>query len=555
MRQKNRLSYWLCLLACLCWTGCQAFAPDWSKDASLPETGSRGNVYQMGDADWDEAVSRGLQHTLIYPVSVTGLLVPYTPYKKIIETPSFDSIEKLLFGQSFETIGAFYAWLGLSPFSKGAQALPFPQGQPDNILMGAGIIERRGAKGVTFSCAACHTGRFFGKPIVGLGVRRPRANEIFFLGKQLEGLGFQAISSFLGGMTDAEAQELKTFLANLKSVGVQRPKVLGLDTSLAQVALSLARREADAYATKSDTLAANPRALWPKDFVADSKPMVWWTMKYKTRWLADGSIISGNPVFTNFLWNELGRGADLKALALWLEQNQGVVRDLTAAVFATKAPRYGDFFGWESIDLEQAKQGQALFEARCAKCHGSYDKGWDDPTKTSLAEKMQTTRVRYPAQTQVHDVGTDPNRYTAMGFFADALNQLAISQQMKTVVEPQKGYVPPPLTGLFARYPYMHNNAIPNLCALLTPSAQRPKLFYHGPAVDKARDVDLTCMGYPTGDAIPESWKQDESARFDTSQPGLSNKGHDIGIFIDEQGKSLLSETQKMQLIAYLKTL
>ncbi|MCB9641783.1 MAG: hypothetical protein H6728_01790 [Myxococcales bacterium] len=552
---------YFCLFVFLLLSGCQAFVPDWSEQAKLPASGERANLYQASPDDWKASIERGKMHMLVYPVTTTGLLVPFGPLQRIIEDSQYDGIESFIFGRSFSTIPELYEWLGLSLFPTDAQnalsVVPFPSGQPQDIRMGAGLLARSGTKGLTFSCAACHAGTFFGVPILGLNARRPRANEIFVLGKQLESVGYQGLTDFIGKLDAGEDAELKKFLENLKSVGVQKPLVLGLDTSLAQVARSLARRKDDPYATKDDALAKTPRQMWPEDFVADSKPMVWWTMKYKTRWLADGSVVSGNPVFTNFLWNEIGRGADLHELETWLDENADVVKDLTAAVFATQAPRYGDFFGWESIDLAQAKAGQKIFQERCSRCHGTYEKGWDDPTLSqgSLSEQMQTTKVRYPEQTPVHDVGTDPQRAQGMAHFADALNNLAISKKMNTLVVPQKGYVPPPLSGIFARYPYLHNNSIPNLCALLTPAAQRPTSFYQGPAENKQTDIDLECMGYPTGDAIPEAWKQEKYALFDATKPGLSNKGHDVGIFADDQGRSLLSPEQQKQLIVFLKTL
>ncbi|TNE46487.1 MAG: hypothetical protein EP343_23050 [Deltaproteobacteria bacterium] len=541
--------------------GCQSFSPDWSDSAQLPESGERTNVYQQSPDDFKASVARGLQHALVYPVTNTGLLLPLKTFQKIIDTPEYDKFEVLMMGQSFKDLPEFYKWLGLSPFptegTSGSSAVPFPEGQPKDLLMGAGLMQRGNMQGLTFSCAACHAGSFFGASVMGMATRRPRANEVFVLGKQLGELGYDSIVEFLGEIDKDESGELKGLLNNLGAVGVQRPQVLGLDTSLAQVALSLARRNEDPYATKSDELAKKPRTSWPANFVADSKPMVWWTMKYKTRWLADGSIVQGNPVHTNFLWNELGRGSDLKKLEEWLLNNKQVIRDLTAAVFATPAPRYGDFFGWDSINLDDAKAGQAIFNERCSRCHGTYKKGWDDSSlaQGSLADQMKTTEVRYPSPTPVHDVGTDPNRYEGMKYFAESLNQLAISKSINTVVKPQKGYVPPPLNGIFARYPYLHNNSIPNLCALLTPASQRPISFYQGPAENKATDVDLDCMGYPTGDAIPEAWKEKKEILFDATKPGLSNQGHDVGIFVDEQGKSLITDTQRKQLIAFLKTL
>src|SRR5690606_23620937 len=144
-------------------------------------------------------------------------------------------------------------------------------------------------------------------------------------------------------------EEERAMMAQAKKAlmytGHRSPQVLGLDTSLAQVALSLSKREKDPYATRSSSSYKHPRPNRLETMVSDSKPAVWWNVKYKNRWLSDGSIVSGNPVHTNFLWNEIGRGTDLKELESWLLKNQETIDDLTAAVFASKAPRYEDFFG------------------------------------------------------------------------------------------------------------------------------------------------------------------------------------------------------------------
>ena len=48
-----------------------------------------------------------------------------------------------------------------------------------------------------------------------------------------------------------------------------------------------------------------------------------------------------------------------------------------------------------------------------------------------------------------------------------------------------------PLNGIWATPPYLHNGSVPNLYALLSPVAERPKTFYLG-----HRDYDPVCVGY-----------------------------------------------------------
>lgn len=116
------------------------------------------------------------------------------------------------------------------------------------------------------------------------------------------------------------------------------------------------------------------------------------------------------------------------------------------------------------------------------------------------------------------------------------------------------GYVPPPLDGIWARYPYLHNNSVPTLCDLLSPPEDRPTEFWQGPADDAETDFDADCVGYPVGDAVPAAWREDEDAHFDATLPGLSNAGHDQ-MLRDASGAWDLSEDDKLDLIEFLKTL
>jgi len=545
---------------------CDGADVDWSAEATVPEGTDRGNLYGYDDAALFDAVRmQGLETALVWPVDVSGVLLPYEPMAAFLSEPG-DDPDRAAYAQlarttlGFGTMAEMYDWLGLVRFpaeadAVGVSAVPYPQGLEEGDAMGAGWVERDGVKALTFSCATCHVGDLFGRPVVGMTNRRAKANEFFHLAQgffpDIPAETFQQLT----GATDDEIAMFARTQEHFGAVAAKEPEVLGLDTSLAQVGLSLAKRGLDTYATRDPQLEGNPRSNPLSTFVADSKPAVWWTLKHKTRWLADGSIVSGNPIFTNYLWNELGRGTDLDDLEQWMRDNREGIDALTAAVFATEAPRYADWFGAEAIDEAAAMRGQAHFEAMCSECHGSYDKGWDaeDAGSRAPADRLATVAVRYHEQTPVMDVGTDPQRAEGMTHFAERLNELAISKWMKTVVEVQDGYVPPPLTGIWARYPYLHNQSVPTLCALLTPAADRPSSFWMGPSADAETDFDDDCVGFPTGDEVPVSWTDDPHAYFDTTQPCLSNEGHEAMLL--DGGEEILDAQGKADLIAFLKTL
>ncbi len=531
-----------------------AQSPDWSSSVEVTE--NRENIYRLSENDFQNVVMAGRRAALFYPVTVSDLLIPYRPLKNFFESDANDPVRRVLYDVAktvspFKNMDDFYSYLGTHKFPEVTQAetpntLPVITDNTESLPMGATIIKTKNGEALTFGCAACHASDLFGVKVLGLTNRFPRANEFFRRGEQLAPYVDSFLFKTLLNTTEGERLMMVTAKNATKWVGTKKPEVLGLDTSLAQVALSLAKRKNDPYATRTEFSHRFPRKNKLEKMVADSKPAVWWNVKYKTRWLSDGSIVSGNPVHTNFLWNEIGRGTDLKKLEGWLNQNIPTVEALTAAVFATKAPEYVKFFGEKSINIEKAQRGEKHFVQSCQKCHGSYQKDW---TKSS-----ETVKVTYHKKTPVIDVGTDPGRYLGMAAFSDDLNRLAISKTIGAFVEPQKGYVPPPLVGIWSRWPYFHNNSAPNLCAVLTKSSKRPKTYWSGAAKDKKRDFDQDCVGYPIGENTPEEWKKDKDYFYDTRKEGLSNSGHDEKIFLKD-GEEIYTAEEKSELIEFLKTL
>lgn len=536
---------------------------DWSAQASIPAGTNRADVYGLGTR-LDGVRDDGLGHASVWPIDVSGLLLPDRPMRALFADDATDGQTKTLqnFARTalgFGNLTEMFSWLGLSPYNDDADATgafrtPRPPGAAEDDPMGVGVVDTEWGPAMTFSCATCHTASVFGKTVVGLTNRHARANEFFHLAT---GFFPDITPQTFGTLTAATEDELTLFSrtqGNLPAVGAVTPQVLGLDTALAQVSLSLSRRAEDGWASRVQDLESSPRPNGLTTLVGDSKPAVWWGLKYKTRWLSDGSVVSGNPVFTNFLWNEVGRATDLRELDTWLVDNQRIIDELTVAVFATTPPVWSDIFPDVAIDEDAAKRGEAVFQQRCQSCHGTYEKGWGQADADALSPeaRVRTVSVTYHSQTPVMDVGTDPQRAQAMETFADALNGLVISQNNGTAVEVQTGYVPPPLDGVWLRYPYLHNGSVPTLCDLLTPAAERTVAFTMGPSDDPETDFDATCIGLPTGDAIPDVWKEDRDAAFDTTVPGLSNMGHDEML---GSGEDAITEDERMDLIEFLKTL
>jgi hypothetical protein len=106
------------------------------------------------------------------------------------------------------------------------------------------------------------------------------------------------------------------------------------------------------------------------------------------------------------------------------------------------------------------------------------------------------------------------------------------------------GYVAPPLDGIWASAPYLHNGSVPTLWHLLRPQ-QRPEIWRR-----TALRLDTERMGLQVEsvDSIPRRLKAAERRwYFDTKQLGKSSSGHDF--------PNDLTEAERDDLLEYLKTL
>lgn len=541
--------------------------PDWSEQASLPVDGNRANIYQLDEATFNEVVRAGRLHALHYPVTDQKVAIPFRPLKNFFEAGEHNPLKQFVLkimkrSTGWSSFQDMWDYLDFHDYpldeGKGAYFIPFKNGIRPEYPMGVTLQHTQEAGTImTYGCAACHSGNLFGRPILGLTKRFPRANDYFLQGKKYAPLVPDAMFRLGTGANAGETRQfgkMKHALAYIEGIA---PQALGLDTSLAHTGLSLTHRDSDPYATRNPKLAYNPKPSELRKTHTDSKPAVWWTMKYKTKFLSDGSVVSGNPIFTNFLWNEIGRGQDLVSLEKWLNQNKQTIIELTAAVFATESPKFIDFFGANAIDIEMAKRGEVLFKDSCQRCHGEYQKGWALPNAKLLTpeELLATVKVNYPRQTKIKNVGTSSLRREGMRYFLDGLNGLKIAKDSGTLVREQQGYIPPALDGIWARWPYFHNNSVPSLCAILTPDYARPKTFWMGESNDENRDFDRHCNGYPLGAETPVEWKQDREYLFDTTKVGLSNQGHTQEILLNEDGAYKFTKQDVRDLVSFLQTL
>ncbi len=112
------------------------------------------------------------------------------------------------------------------------------------------------------------------------------------------------------------------------------------------------------------------------------------------------------------------------------------------------------------------------------------------------------------------------------------------------------GYQAPPLDGIWATAPYLHNGSVPTLAALLK-SSTRPSRYRRHPTTD-FEHYDRVHVGWKfepidTAPSPPPTSPAEARTIYDTSRFGLGNGGHTFG--------DKLGDDDRMDLIEYLKTL
>ncbi len=250
----------------------------------------------------------------------------------------------------------------------------------------------------------------------------------------------------------------------------------------------------------------------------------WWLFHRKHHIYIDGFAEKGHRGLMQFMLVRENGPAQFQG---WEQDFEDVYTYLSEL----RAPKYP-----LPVDASQVIKGGLVFSDHCAHCHGM---GGDEAPNSQLAsypermvpiEEVQTDRVRFEALTSRH------RRAYGQSWFADFGNQ--------TTYEEVDGYVAPPLDGIWASAPYLHNGSVPTLWHLLHPDS-RPKVWRR---IAMALDEERIGLVVEEIDHVPPKLSPAERRwYFDTSVTGKSASGHDF--------PNQLSETEKSDLLEYLKTL
>jgi len=366
---------------------------------------------------------------------------------------------------------------------------PNPGAFPDeNLPMGLrrGVTRDGRTTGLTFDCMVCHGGSIGGQSYVGLG------------NTQLD------MKRLIDDMAAAEGRvkPVTTFVVNTVR-GTVNAGMMGI------VLLSL----------RNTDLSFRMFPLPLGASVPEEDVPAWWILAKKETKYHDGRTpASSVRANMQFLLAEKTLG-EFRSL-------EPTFRDIQEYLKSLKPPKYP--FPVETV---RAERGGAVFAANCAKCHGTYG-----------PEATYPNRV-----VELKIIGTDPAR--ALGISKKSVEHYnATWFGENDPADPEMvGYQAPPLDGVWATAPYLHNGSVPTLHSLLK-SSTRPARYKRPPSTDFDY-YDREHVGWKF-EALESGRRLTPDERpfdYDTTRIGLGNGGHTFG--------DKLSEADRMDLIEYLKTL
>jgi mono/diheme cytochrome c family protein len=391
-----------------------------------------------------------------------------------------------------------------------------------------------GAEVIQRNCLSCHSGRFDGKLVIGMGNATADFTGGFAGDTPTSPLPDSLLTQL--GLSDAEKSNLNKVLRIGRAFGPETVmRTIGQNPAESFTGVLLAHHDQKTLAwTDTPTI---PVVVKDADGtpIADPKltsdPPPWWRAKKK------------NAMFYNGMARGDHRGTMELATAVCVDtldeakRVDDLFKDIQAYIGTIEAPLYA-----RHVDAAKAARGKDAFTQTCSGCHGTYAK---DP----LADDQDTyPNLLIPLDT----IGTD-EAVANMGVvhapeFVDLYNGMFYGELTRAAPDdPFPGYMPPPLDGVWATAPYLHNGSVPSIELVLNSKA-RPKYWKRVDLDDTNYDEDA--LGFPW-EEVPYSQADAPDAEkkliYDTTYWSQSNGGHTFG---DD-----LSSADRRAVLEYLKTL
>ncbi len=182
------------------------------------------------------------------------------------------------------------------------------------------------------------------------------------------------------------------------------------------------------------------------DDLCEDVPAWWLLKKKKTMYYTGGADARSVRSLMQFMMSPLNPPSVF-------HKAEADFADIRAYLLRLQPPKYP-----LPIDKDIAEQGAVLFKDNCARCHGTYGEKWTYPNKIVPLKDIGTDRRRYDGITA--KFGTYYNKsWFAQGKSTPTPDGLAALAS--------EGYQAPPLDGIWATAPYLHNGSVPTVYNVL----------------------------------------------------------------------------------------
>lgn len=416
-----------------------------------------------------------------------------------------------LVNEAYVTCGVPYAaYAKTADPPKPSELLPGRTGRNAELpYLQTAYVAKNGVELVTSNCLACHAAFFNNELVIGLG------NESLDFTEDPT-LRVESLGAYVSG--EAATAAWRKWADRIAAIAPYLiTDTVGVNPAPNLTLALIAHRDPKTLAWSPVPLLEPP----PKKPLPVSVPP-WWRMGKK------------HALF----YHTAGRGDHARMMMMeslvcsdTLEEAKAIdayFPDIRAYIASLQPPAYPF-----PIDGERAARGRGVFEEHCARCHGTYGEPWSYPNLVIALDA----------------VGTDPEyalqATRGAGPYAEWFNQSFYGERAQAA--PAPGYIAPPLDGIWATAPYLHNGSVPTIEGLLD-SSKRPSFWRR---TSDPSDYDQSTLGWRyTALAYGKEGAADENERkqiYDTILFGYSNRGHTYG--------DALREEDRRALLEYLKTL
>jgi len=358
--------------------------------------------------------------------------------------------------------------------------------------------------GVT--CFGCHATKINGQFIPGLGnslmdFTQPTA-QLFTV------IDFAVRSKYKDGSPERKAFD--PYLRGAKAVAPYTVMPFkGINPAFMLEQASVAHRTLGTLAWND-----NPVFPIPSNVIGSDVPPLW-NVRFKDALYYNGM---GRGDFTKLLMQVAVVAVEDTVTARRINNN---FKDVLAWLQQIPAPIYPN-----PLNADLVAEGLKIYTSKCAKCHGEYNNL--QPQYGSLLVNLDK-------------IGTDPvyaNYFLTNPNFNDWYTKSWYGQSPRqSAAKPSAGYVAPPLDGVWATAPYLHNGSVPTLEDLLY-SPQRPKYWRR---TFDSNDYDLNKVGWKyTAETGPT-----DANTYNTQLSGYGNQGHTFS--------DALSADERKALLEFLK--